>query len=194
MHIPSPDQREIPSPMRVVLDAAHSPRSSKGSPPGAKQSACPSRLQPETGQANPEAALPLQASQGLEPRHKANARHTDTTHQRRNHPNMRTALFTAATALLMSASASVHAQKTVDCLWNGTPISCTVEHTINALNWNVYINGNKNSYSIEQQRVYLTDRNGRQSSEPVSANLVPSLGLVVKDRQGGVLVVPFQSP
>ncbi len=69
-----------------------------------------------------------------------------------------------------------------------------MEHTINALNWNVYINGNKNSYRIEQQRVYLTDRNGRQSSEPVSANLVPSLGLVVKDRQGGVLVVPFQSP
>ena len=122
------------------------------------------------------------------------SRHNETAGQRSINRTMKSGIFTAAAALLMSAPASVHAQKAMECLWNGTPLACRVEHTINALNWNVYIDGNKNSYSIEQQRVYLTDRNGRQSSEPVSANLVPSLGLVVKDRQGGVLVVPFKSP
>lgn len=73
MHKPSLIHYQIPSPKRVILLPVLSPRSSKGLPPGAKQSACPSRLQSETGQASSEAALPLLASQGLAPRRTANA-------------------------------------------------------------------------------------------------------------------------
>ena len=73
MTTPSQDSHETPSPVQVLLPAALSLRSAKSSPQGAKLPTCPARLQLEKGQASPEAALPLQAIQGLAPHRKANA-------------------------------------------------------------------------------------------------------------------------
>ena len=47
--------------------ADHSPAGTKGSPPSAKQSACPSLLQSEMGQASSEVTPPLLAFRGPSP-------------------------------------------------------------------------------------------------------------------------------
>ena len=80
MHSPSPESLDqlmtcVSSACEVGHRGAEAlqQRGFRGSPPGAEQSACPSRLQSETGQASPEAALPLQAFQGLAHPQTANA-------------------------------------------------------------------------------------------------------------------------